>query len=81
MQTMIRGRSSERGAVALEYILIAALVAIALISTFVYFRKGMTDSTKKITDTATSAVDDAIDTGTTDLGDDDDDDDASSDDG
>ncbi|MBN2712461.1 MAG: hypothetical protein JXR97_08545 [Planctomycetes bacterium] len=69
MKTM-QNRSKECGAVALEYILLAALVAIALISTFVYFREGMTDSTKKITDTATSEVQKAIDQGTKDIGED-----------
>lgn len=65
--SMKKSCNKECGAIALEYILLAALVAIALISTFVYFREGMTDSTKKITDTATSEVEKAIDQGTNDI--------------
>ncbi len=58
-------RRNERGAVALEYILIAALVAIALISTFVYFRDSLTKSTKAVADTTTNVVQSSIKTGTT----------------
>lgn len=49
MTTRIKNGKGRRGAVALEYILIASLVAIALMGAFVYFRRtldqGMTDMT------------------------------------
>lgn len=60
----VRNRKSRRGAVALEYILIAALVAIALISTFIYFRKTMTSSVEAISDTTADTVQSSIDQGT-----------------
>ena len=49
-------RKSRKGAVALEYILIASLVAIALIGSFVYFRGTLKKSVAAITDTTANAV-------------------------
>lgn len=60
----MRHRRRERGAIALEYILIAALVAIALIASFVKFRGMLAEKTEAITDTAGSAIDDSIKMGT-----------------
>lgn len=65
---IVKNRRRQRGAVALEYILIAALVAIALISTFIYFRRTMTSSVKAVSDTTASTVQSSIDQGTKDLG-------------
>ncbi len=47
---------SRRGAVALEYILIAALVSIALIGAFVYFRRTLDKGVTKMTDVAGEAM-------------------------
>lgn len=58
-------RRNQRGAIALEYILIAALVAIALIATFVYFRSTLTESGKAISDTTKNAVTESIKVGST----------------
>ncbi len=59
--TTIRNRKSQRGAVALEYILLAALVAIGLIGAFVYFRGEAKKSVENIADTTTEAVNTATD--------------------
>ncbi len=55
-----KSRKNQRGAVALEYILIASLVAIALIGAFVYFRGTLKQSVSAITDTTASAVNQSI---------------------
>ena len=57
-------RKAIRGAVALEYILIAALVAIALIGSFVYFRNTMKASTNAITEQAGKSVGESLDSAT-----------------
>lgn len=54
-------RRNRMGAVALEYILIAALVAIALMGAFLYFRKTLTAGTELITDTAAEGIRDSVD--------------------
>ncbi len=51
-----KSRKNQRGAVALEYILIASLVAIALIGSFVYFRGTLKNSVAAITETTGNAV-------------------------
>lgn len=61
----LSAKARQRGAIALEYILIAALVAIALIGTFVYFRGTLKESGKAISDTTKNAVEESIKTGTT----------------
>jgi Flp pilus assembly pilin Flp len=57
----MRNRKAQRGAVALEYILLAALVAIGLIGAFVYFRGEAKKSVEDIADTTTEAVSTATD--------------------
>jgi Flp pilus assembly pilin Flp len=59
MKTRTNARTRQKGAVALEYILLAALVAIGLIGAFVYFRGEAKKSVEKIADTTTEAVDTA----------------------
>ena len=56
MDTELRRRQRQKGAVALEYILLAALVAIGLIGAFVYFRNKAKDSVESIADTTSDAV-------------------------
>lgn len=58
-------RRSQRGAVALEYILIASLVAIALIGSFVYFRGTLKNSVATISDTTANAVNSSLEAATT----------------
>ncbi len=55
-----KSRRNQRGAVALEYILIASLVAIALIGSFVYFRGTLKNSVAAITDTTSNAVTESL---------------------
>ncbi len=57
MNTALIRKRRQRGAVALEYILLAALVAIGLIGAFVYFRNKAKKSVEDIADTTTKAVD------------------------
>lgn len=61
MHRHMRNRKAQRGAVALEYILLAALVAIGLIGAFVYFRGEAKKSVEDIADTTTEAVSTATD--------------------
>lgn len=53
-------RKHERGAVALEYILIAALIALALVGSFIFLRQRMTDAIveegEALTQTVTSSI-------------------------
>jgi Flp pilus assembly pilin Flp len=70
----MRNRKAQRGAVALEYILLAALVAIGLIGAFVYFRGEAKKSVEDIADTTTEAVSTATDDARSSLDDYDDDD-------
>lgn len=52
----IKNRKGRMGAVALEYILIAALVAIALMGAFLYFRRTLDTSVRKMTDVAGEGI-------------------------
>lgn len=61
MKMRLHGRKYQKGAVALEYILLAALVAIGLIGAFVYFRGEAKKSVEDIADTTTEAVGTATD--------------------
>lgn len=53
---VVKNRKGRRGAVALEYILIAALVAIALMGAFLYFRKTLDEGVREMTDVAAEGI-------------------------
>jgi len=57
MNRELKRRQRQKGAVALEYILLAALVAIGLIGAFVYFRNKAKKSVEDIANTTSKAVD------------------------
>lgn len=61
LNVMPKNRRRRRGAVALEYILIAALVAIALMGAFLYFRRTLTTGVQKVTDTAAAGIGQSVD--------------------
>lgn len=61
VKPVIENRRNRRGAVALEYILIAALVAIALMGAFLYFRRTMDSGVRAMTDTAAGGIQESID--------------------
>ena len=53
---VVKNRKGRRGAVALEYILIASLVAIALMGAFLYFRKTLDTGVREMTDVAAKGI-------------------------
>ena len=58
-----RGRKSERGAIALEYILIAALVALAIVGGFMYLGRQAREATQDVGGEFRGAVNMAIEEG------------------
>lgn len=67
----ITNRKGRMGAVALEYILIAALVAIALMAAFVYFRNTLQTGVEKMSDVAGEGIGSSVKTARDSLGKDD----------